>query len=275
MKASQSSPISILESHSIINRRGYGDIEDWDSTQDDENDDEFPGVDIKTASGSTTSYVSPPATWDGSCAWIVDNSYKSTSRMHVANHSWSLGNFSTSNAGSRYSIRSDLVEHDIAYFNQSHVVVGSAGNLQLIQAAVPASSKEVKALGGEIKTAWADIQFGSVRTVARGTTNPGAGFFFYGSNKYAHETDIELRTNHTAQAAFSNQWFNYYAKSNNEETLTKLATLRNGGTISDWHKYRIDWLPNIVLFYIDGIYITNITQYAPVNVGQWVWNSWR
>lgn len=257
-----------------IGRRDYGDIDNYDPSSVDDDGDEvydFPGVDIKSGSSS---YTSSPGTFDG-CVWNIDNTYKFTSRLHVANHSWSSANFSSGNAHSQYFLKS-TVEHGEGYFNATQVVIGDIGNLRLISNAVPASSSAIESVAAQIQTAWTDIEYGSVRTVAKGDTNAGGvyGFFFYGPSPHFYESDIELLTTWPHNASFTNQYQVGKTDSTEVYSLTNV-TLHNGGSISNWHQYRTDWTPGNVAFYIDGVLRLNKVAYLPRGPGSWYWNSWR
>ncbi|THZ16201.1 hypothetical protein D6C90_10018 [Aureobasidium pullulans] len=209
-----------------------------------------------------------PLVWEkDGCTWTVDSRYKFDSHMEVKNSSWSSRNFSSTNANAMYFIKSDT---DIgpAYFNKSQITIDSLGLLRMNQAAVPANSANTDAQSAQIVTAWSDITYGSIRTVAKGTKNPGAvyGMFFYGPDVPHYETDIELVTLNPRTVHFTNQ---NDTMSNSTET-----TLYGSSTISSWHEYRLDWVPGSVSFYIDGVLRENKTQGVPKGPGAWYWNAW-
>ncbi|THX69784.1 hypothetical protein D6D05_08882 [Aureobasidium pullulans] len=135
-------------------------------------------------------------------------------------------------------------------------------------AAVPANSANTDAQSAQIVTAWSDITYGSIRTVAKGTKNLGAvyGMFFYGPDVPHYETDIELVTLNPTTVHFTNQ---NDTMSNSTET-----TLYGSSTISSWHEYRLDWVPGSISFYIDGVLRENKTQGVPKGSGAWYWNAW-
>lgn len=219
-----------------------------------------------------TSSSSP--TWDGKCFWQVPNVGLFTSRLHVDNHTWTTSNFNSSNSQARYFTKTNG-EHT-AFFQPSQVVITSAGGLQLISNPVPSGSTATKSVAGEIRTAWGDIQSGSIRTVIKGDVNPGSvyGFFFYGSTSWAFESDIELRGGHATNVSCTNQYYQYGDTTRAVESRTDVPI--RATTIGDWHEYRIDWIPGShVTFFVDGAVLVTKTNHVPVGPGTWIWNSWR
>ncbi|GAB7357172.1 hypothetical protein MBLNU459_g8163t1 [Dothideomycetes sp. NU459] len=243
----------------------------------DDSGDETPvSVNLFSSGGTSKSYVSSPATWDGKCVWTVPESGSQfTSRLHVVNASWSNGNFSKTNANGRYFwIYNDTHE---AIYRSTQVAIGGLGNLQLIANAVPATSTETMAVSGQIRTGWDDVVSGSIRTVAKGATNPGAvyGIFFYNDNLYQeYETDIELLTTWPNNVSVTKQYF--AARNEKQYRLSQTnLTLSGDGSISDWHEYRIDWIPGSVTFFIDGVNRLTKKTDVPSGPGTWIWSSWR
>jgi hypothetical protein len=249
--------------------RDYGDV---DETADNDNSGDTaydsPNINVNTAGGSSVAYTSSPGTYSG-CFWQIDGVGKFTSRLHVGNASWTESFFNSSNPGGRYFIR-DNSEH-LARFRTRQITIAPSGNLHMLSSYVPTSSSSTTSIAAQMITAWPDIQYGSVRTVAKGDMNPGAvyGFFFYNLTKYPYyEADIELQTRLPNGVRFTTQY------TGAPESTTNV-TLSRGGSIHDWHEYRMDWVPGSISFYVDGVLRLTKTQNLPRSPGAWYWNSWR
>lgn len=118
---------------------------------------------------------------------------------------------------------------------------------------------------------------GSIRTVAKGTTNPGGvyGFFFSNDNVFEeYESDIELLTRHPSNVSLTNQYHTAEGEQSGVMSQTNI-TLSNGGSITDWHEYRMGWVPGSVSFYVNGVLKLEKTKHVPVGLGAWVWAGWR
>ena len=218
--------------------------------------------------------TSVPGTWKNNCVWNIAGVGNFTSRLYVSKSNWTAANFDSSTTNLRHFIKNASSETDEFPNSDPSRIVISGGNLLLQndgQTNVTTSTR-VFSPGAMINTAWNDIKYGSVRTVAKGTINPGSvyGMYFYSLNPPIHgETDIELRTSYPYQAWYTNQ-----------ESLPSVEVVANStlqsGTIADaFHEYRLDWLPGGTVFYIDGIKVASHTSYVPGAGGNWAWNAWR
>lgn len=151
-------------------------------------------------------------------------------------------------------------------------MIGSA-NVPPSKFWTPGSDDFAVAQSAQISTSWSDIDYGSVRTLAKGTTSAGAIYctFFYRYDTvgpgYYNETDIELRTWNTTMMYGSNQAANGTSYTTN---ITLDASFDGA-----FHEYRIDWTPGLTQFYVDGQYKFSNKVSVPTREGSWKWNAWR
>ncbi len=92
--------------------------------------------------------------------------------------------------------------------------------------------------------------------------------FFYKSDN--QEADIEVITGGQCKGI-------HYT--NQKATLTANPTTVNftspADLTSEFHEYRLDWLPDRTDFYLDGVKQASFTENVPNMAGAWLWNNWR
>ena len=150
-------------------------------------------------------------------------------------------------------------------FEKHNVVVNKGDSLSLL---IPGGQHQNPLSTAQIVTAYDDILYGSVRTVAKASAVPGSchGFFFYLNDN--QETDIEILTSDTSVVHFTDQ----SVKVGGQSTTT---TANSPTTItSAYHEYRLDWVPGKTMYYIDGVLKKTITTNVPSKAGSWLWNNW-
>ncbi|KAK1726938.1 hypothetical protein CaCOL14_006524 [Colletotrichum acutatum] len=128
---------------------------------------------------------------------------------------------------------------------------------------------------GEVVTVAQNIKYASVRTVAVFSEPAGVcnGIFFYKNDN--QETDIEWLSDANSQSNAGKRqvWFANQATS---KTSLKswLSVLPPTNPTTTEHEYRIDWMPGVVRFFVDGIQTWQTTQSVPSQAGPWVFNNW-
>ena len=155
----------------------------------------------------------------------------------------------------------------------------SGGFLEL---KVPGGQTQSPILGGEVRTTDGSIMYGSVTTTAILDTVEGVchGFFFYAPN--ADECDIEYLTSSTSSAnhavgggsgsgAVQPMQFTNMPASDASHYAWSCAS---SDATSTPHRYRMDWLGDQVLYYVDDAYQKTITTNVPKTPGKWMWNNW-
>ncbi|KAK8213427.1 hypothetical protein M8818_002727 [Zalaria obscura] len=133
---------------------------------------------------------------------------------------------------------------------------------------VPGGQDTSPISSAQMTTVWDDIQYGSVRTVAKASSVAGSvhGFFYYYDD--SQETDIEIRTADTSQVHFTNQ----VTTPGNAETTYNFTAPSDITTA--FHEYRIDWVAGKTMFYVDGVLKKTVTKNVPSSAGWWMWNNW-
>lgn len=239
---------------------------------------QYAATTTTSSSTSTALSTSSPGVWDG-CRWTIDGTKKFSSRMHVPYGGWNSSYFNHTLTDRPFNM--STVVHGDGDFRSSLVTFGSTGGLHLnvIGSAYVKPlvySGYLVAPSSQILTSWSDIQYGSVRTLAKGTTNPGAvfGMFFYRydyvlatDSSYTNETDIELRTWNTTKMWCSNQ-----TPAGNAVTINATLPASFDGA---FHEYRIDWIPGLTQYYLDGKFLFSNNITVPTREGSWYWNAWR
>ncbi|KAI8372917.1 concanavalin A-like lectin/glucanase domain-containing protein [Radiomyces spectabilis] len=128
---------------------------------------------------------------------------------------------------------------------------------------------------GSFGTRRADILYGSFRAVMKITDEPGTvgAFYFFRDNK--HELDIELlsRNKHPWQAYFAAHP-QIYNQDGSASQLTHGKYVLDNDLSSDYHEYRIDWLPNRAEFFVDGQKAHEFTTNVPDLPGRMLVNHW-
>ncbi|OLN85818.1 hypothetical protein CCHL11_09221 [Colletotrichum chlorophyti] len=218
---------------------------------------------LLAAADQATAQRSPrAASTNGKGPFVVDNQYKFTGRLYW---DFSSGRMADWLRASEYKV---WPTHE---FQRSNVAV-SGGYLQL---KVPGGQKNRPIKGGEVVTTVNNIKYASVRTVAVFTENPGVcnGIFFYKSDK--QETDIEWLSDPASQSNAGNRqvWFANQDNNGDRRKTWKSAQPPANPTSTE-HEYRLDWIPGMTRFFIDGVQKWNTTKDVPSVSGPWVWNNW-
>ncbi|KAG9945117.1 concanavalin A-like lectin/glucanase, partial [Aureobasidium melanogenum] len=151
------------------------------------------------------------------------------------------------------------------FYGPNNVILKRGRPLQL---RVPGGQTKSPIQGAEITTAYNDVLYASVRTVAKVSSVPGTcnGFFFYHSDQ--QETDIEIRT------AFQDQIFLTNQKSSARAVESTFDTAAPQNMSAGFHEYRFDWLKGMTKFYVDGKYVGQLSKNVPKVPGSMVWNNW-
>ncbi|THZ45929.1 concanavalin A-like lectin/glucanase [Aureobasidium pullulans] len=202
--------------------------------------------------------TSPAAPFDG-CLYQVSKVGAFNSRIAVTN--WSKFPFTlkaTDRTGGPARVR----------WNPANVGVdANDGSLTLTVPGGQATCSDDSPCGSaQITTAYDDIMYGSMRTVAKTPNVWGtvSAMFFYSDDN--NEADIEIQTGNTTYAHFTNQdWYGDNALSNSSVVADTSAA---------YHEYRIDWVPGRTDYYVDGKLLQTYTKFVPRTSGYWMWNSW-
>ncbi|KAI5199397.1 concanavalin A-like lectin/glucanase [Aureobasidium subglaciale] len=154
------------------------------------------------------------------------------------------------------------------YYGPQNVILKKGQPLKL---RVPGGQKKSPIQGAEFTTAYDDVLFASVRTVAKVSAVPGTchgclGFFFYKSD--TQETDIEIRTSFPTELFLTNQ------KSSARSVASTFSSPAPAHMSAGFHEYRFDWLPGVTKFYVDGKYVGSMKKNVPKQQGSMVWNNW-
>lgn len=131
-------------------------------------------------------------------------------------------------------------------------------------------------LAGEITYTEFNINAASVRVKARVSGTPGgvAGIFTYRND--TQESDIEMLTrNPSNRINYSNQPV-YYAPPRYGQIpgATVEVDLPGGGVYTDWHVHRLDWIPGLSIFYVDGTKTRESRVNVPVDEARVYLNMW-
>ncbi|KEQ81332.1 concanavalin A-like lectin/glucanase [Aureobasidium pullulans EXF-150] len=169
---------------------------------------------------------------------------------------------------SNYGITADPEDEEHPFdqfYGVKNVVLKRGRPLQL---RVPGGQTQSPIQGAEFTTAYDDILFASVRTVAKVSNVAGTchGFFFYKSD--TQEIDIEIRTSFPTTLFLTNQKFSPKALTSTFDTKSPLDMT------SDFHEYRFDWLKGVTKLYVDGKFVGSLRKNVPTMPGSMVWNNW-
>jgi len=150
-------------------------------------------------------------------------------------------------------------------FNASNIIISPGHPLQMV---IPGDQTQGPVQSAQMTTAYDDVLYGSVRTVAKASSISGAvhGFFMYWDDN--QETDIEIRTADITSVHFTNQPVSANAP---ETTISSPAP---SDITTAFHEYRYDWLPGRTDFYIDGVRLVSLEQNVPTEPGYLMWNHW-
>ena len=140
-----------------------------------------------------------------------------------------------------------------------------------MQLKVPGGQKASPIFGAEVYTKEDTILYGSVRTMMQVSTVAGtvsSPFFYYNDNQ---EADIEVLTADTNNKGlhYTNQ------KLNTDNAATTKQLQLSPDLTTEFHEYRLDWLPDRTDFYLDGVLQASFTDNVPTMAGKWLWNNWR
>ncbi|KAI9483227.1 MAG: concanavalin A-like lectin/glucanase domain-containing protein [Benjaminiella poitrasii] len=119
-----------------------------------------------------------------------------------------------------------------------------------------------------------DFLYGTYRARLKTTNISGtvAAFFFYRND--TSEIDIE------SLSRFSNPYKSYFAiqpqiyMNGIASPLTSEKHDLDFNPTEDYHEYRFDWLPGSVKFYIDNIFVREMTTNVPNAPGRIILNHW-
>jgi hypothetical protein len=133
---------------------------------------------------------------------------------------------------------------------------------------VPGGQTKGPISSAQITSAYDDILYGSVRTVAKVSSVPGTthGFSFYSND--TQEIDFAFLTTDSSVAHLTNE-----QTSANSPTSSFSVSAPSDATTA-YHEYRVDWLPGKAMFYIDAKLVQTITVNVPTSAGFWLINNW-
>lgn len=120
----------------------------------------------------------------------------------------------------------------------------------------------------QLATNYNDILYASVRTVAKISNVPGTtnAFIFYANDN--QEIDFAFLTSDLSKAWLTNEQNSYTSP------YSTYSVAAPGDASTAWHEYRLDWLPGVSKFFIDGVLVQTITDNVPTTPGSWIWNNW-
>jgi len=125
--------------------------------------------------------------------------------------------------------------------------------------------------GAEISSTEGDFLYGSYRSMAKTTTEPGtvnSPLFYYLSD--TSEIDVEILSQDNAQ-----HFINYTIHENNMGDKTHQIYTAPFDPSSGFHEYRFDWTPSGVTYYIDGKPTgVTLTGNVPFQAGHLLVNHW-
>ncbi|KAI4719518.1 concanavalin A-like lectin/glucanase [Aureobasidium sp. EXF-10727] len=133
---------------------------------------------------------------------------------------------------------------------------------------VPGRQTKGPISSAQITTAYDDILYGSVRTVAKISNVPGTthGFSFYSND--TQEIDFAFLTSNTGVAHLTTE------QVSPDSPQSSYQVSAPSDATSAYHEYRVDWLPGKAQFFIDGKLVQTITDNVPTSPGFWLWNNW-
>lgn len=133
---------------------------------------------------------------------------------------------------------------------------------------VPGGQSKGPVSSAQITTAYDDILYGSVRTVAKISSVPGTthGFSFYSND--TQEIDFAFLTTDSSVAHLTNE------QTSSASAPTSYQVSAPSDATTAYHEYRVDWVPGKVTFYVDSKLVQTITGNVPTTAGFWLWNNW-
>lgn len=116
---------------------------------------------------------------------------------------------------------------------------------------VPGAQTSGPISSSQLVTAYSDILYGSVRTVAMissvaGTTH---GFTFYSND--TQEIDFAFLTSNDAAVHLTNE------ATTADGVASTIAAVAPIDATTKFHEYRVDWTPTASTFYIDSVLVSN------------------
>ncbi|KAI4854652.1 concanavalin A-like lectin/glucanase [Aureobasidium sp. EXF-8845] len=200
---------------------------------------------------NTTESLEERATAKKSCMKTLDGVGRFNQYVKYDFAKWS--NFPMGLSISNYGIEADPEDDEHPFdqhYGPNNVILKRGRPLQL---RVPGGQKKSPIQGAEFTTAYDDILYASVRTVAKVSAVPGT----------CH--DIEIRTSYPDQIFLTNQ------KSSRTSAASTFDTTSPSGMSTGFHEYRFDWLKDVTKFYIDGKYVGAMKKNVPTVPGSMVW----
>ncbi len=101
--------------------------------------------------------------------------------------------------------------------------------------------------------------------------------FYYESDNYNHEIDIELPGNKSYEYILNTNWVGVGSKEHTSKTVELPSPVNDG----KWHKYTFEWHtePAVVNYYVDDVLTATTTTHVPTANGQlwigvWFPNRW-
>ncbi|THY27038.1 concanavalin A-like lectin/glucanase [Aureobasidium pullulans] len=133
---------------------------------------------------------------------------------------------------------------------------------------VPGGQQHGPVSSAQITTGFADILYGSVRTVAKVSNVPGTthGFSFYAND--TQEVDLAFLTSDISVIHLTNEQLTP------DSELSSYQVDAPSDAATAWHEYRVDWLPGVTNFYIDSELVHSIDRNVPTTPSFFLWNSW-
>ena len=138
-------------------------------------------------------------------------------------------------------------------------------------------NQEYRAHSAEVATVEKNFLYASMRTVAIFSKVPGAchGIFFHKSDNC--EIDIEYLTDPTSLSNPGSGRPPHMMYTNQPRIAGDRPSQVFGKAPEDVgtaHEYRIDWIPEATLFYVDGHLQAKMHQNVPREPCAFVWNNW-
>jgi len=126
----------------------------------------------------------------------------------------------------------------------------------------------------EIVTKSNNIYFGSFRVFARAWGAPGAviGLFTYFNDTI--ESDIEILTKNSTDVIFYTNQPNTNSAGHTISEAGIVGRMPNGTLWTDWNVHRLDWLPGISRFFVNGTETAMNTYGVPNHASAFVLNVW-
>ncbi|KAI5205053.1 concanavalin A-like lectin/glucanase [Aureobasidium subglaciale] len=154
------------------------------------------------------------------------------------------------------------------------VNIGLDAKEQALTLTVPGGQTDGPISSAQLTTSFNDILYASIRTVAKISNVPGTthGFIFYAND--TQEVDFAWLTADVSKAWLTNEQVSYGSP------YSTYSVGAPADASSAYHEYRLDWLPGVSKFYIDGVLVQTITDNSPSTPGRTdknsaaIWNNW-